>query len=260
MAVIRITDAERVRTIAFNRPEVLNAFNTELYDATTAALTGAGADDGLSAVVLTGEGRAFSAGQDLAEMSRLAGVAGLAGADASARPSGGGFPALLEVLAQFSKPLLAAVNGVGVGLGFTILAHCDIVLVGASARVKTPFVSLGVAPEAASSYLFPVRMGWQRAAHALFTAEWLSAEELVASGLALRLCPDESVVDETIGLARRIATFPLASLMATKRLMLAAQTPHVAEARRREDAAFAVLLRGDASASALSEFLGRDDG
>jgi len=252
MQLIRIEDAERVRTITFARPDVLNAFNTALYDGCADGLRRAEEDDGIGAVVLTGEGRAFSAGQDLAEMQRLAG-------DRSAPAAGGGFPALLEVLQRFPKPLLAAVNGLGVGFGFTVLAHCDLVLVDAGARVKAPFVELGVAPEAGSSYLFPLRMGWQRAAHALFTAEWLSAEDLVASGLALRVCPAGTVVEETTALARRIATFPLASLVATKQLMLASQQPLVADARRREDGAFSVLLGGAANASALSAFLG-DDG
>lgn len=249
MPAARIEDASHVRTITFNRPEVLNAFDADLYDATADALSGAATDDGIGAVVLTGEGRAFSAGQDLGEMARLA-------ASPLRSEAGRGFPGMLEVLQRFPKPLLAAVNGVGVGLGFTILAHCDIVLVAEGARVKAPFVELGVAPEAGSSYLFPVRMGWQRAAHALLTAEWLTADDLVASGLALRTCPGETVVEETTELARRIATFPLASVMATKTLMLAAQQPAVAEARRREDGAFATLLGAAANASALERFLG----
>jgi enoyl-CoA hydratase/carnithine racemase len=249
MTVTLISDEARVRTITLHRPDVLNAFDTALYDATADALRGAEADDGIGAVVLTGSGRAFSAGQDLEEMARLASSPGR-----GAGP-GLGFPGMLEVLQRFPKPLLAAVNGVGVGLGFTILAHCDIVLVDAAARVKAPFVELGVAPEAGSSYLFPVRMGWQRAAHALLTAEWLSATDLVEAGMALRVCPAGTVVDETVALGRRIAAFPLGSLMATKQLLLAGQQAAVADARRREDGAFAALLGTAANAAALERFL-----
>jgi enoyl-CoA hydratase/carnithine racemase len=250
LSVIRLEDEERVRTITWSRPDVLNAFDTELYDATSAALEEAEADDGLHCVVLTGEGRAFSAGQDLGEMARLSSGAG-------PRPGAGrGFPRLLDLLQSYPKPLFAAVNGIGVGLGFTILAHCDVVLVAESARLRTPFTQLGVAPEAASSYLFPVRLGWQRAAWALLAGEWMGAEELVASGLALRVCPDDRVVAEAVEVARQVARAPLPSLMATKRLMIAGQRDAVMAARAREDAAFAELLGQPASTGALAEFLG----
>ncbi len=248
MAGVLIEDSDRVRTVTFSRPEVLNAFDTELYDATAAALDDAAGDDGVGAVLVTGAGRAFSAGQDLQEMARTA------GGERSDAPHG--FPRLLATLQAFPKPLVAAVNGVAVGFGFTILAHCDLVLVDDGARLRTPFVQLGVAPEAASSYLFPIRMGWQRAAAVLLTGEWVSAEDLVASGLALRSCPAGTVVAEARALAARIAQAPLPSLMATKRLMLAGQADAVAAARRREDDAFAVLLGQAANADALRSFLG----
>jgi enoyl-CoA hydratase/carnithine racemase len=254
MGVIRVQDLRRVRTITFTRPEVLNAFNTELYDATAAALEDAEGDDSIACVVLTGEGRAFSAGQDLGEMARLGG-----GEDA--RPGAGrGFPRLMNVVGRFPKPLLAAVNGLAVGLGFTILAHCDLVLVADDARLRVPFAQLGVAPEAASSYLFPARMGWQRAAHALLTGDWVSARELVETGLAIAACDPTSVVAETCALAERIAAASLPSLMATKRLMLAGRGDGVAAARVREDAAYAELLGQAANADALRQFLDGRDG
>ncbi len=149
---------------------------------------------------------------------------------------------------------MAAVNGLGLGIGFTMLAHCDLVLVAEGARLKTPFTSLGVAPEAASSVLFPVRMGWQQAARVLFTSDWISATEAVELGIALRVCAPEELVDEALGLARRIARMPISSLVVTKRLMLDAQLPLVREARRREDAAFVTVMGGPANLEALTAF------
>jgi enoyl-CoA hydratase/carnithine racemase len=221
-----------VRLLTLDRPEALNAFDSPLYRATAAALGAARADDAVSVAVLTGAGRGFSAGQDLGEMARLA-----AGEDIES-----GFPALLEALQAFDKPLVAAVNGVAVGIGFTLLPHCDLVLVAEGARFRTPFAELGVPPEAASSYLFPARMGWQRAAEVLFTSPWLSAEEAVAAGIALRVVPDGRVVEDALALAAQIATAPLSALRAIKATMLAGRADAVAAARAREEAAFARVL------------------
>jgi enoyl-CoA hydratase/carnithine racemase len=254
MTVLRIDDDQRVRLVTFDRPHVLNAFDRELYAAAAAALTDAAADDGIGAVVLTGAGRAFSSGQDLKEMAALASGAPASGADGEAVSA---FPAFVDALQAFPKPLLAAVNGVGMGIGFTMLAHCDLVLVAEGARLKTPFTELGVAPEAASSYLFPLRMGWQRAAQVLLSSSWVSAEELVACGLALEVVPAAEVVERTVALARAMAAHPLASLMATKQLMLDAQLPGVVAARQREDRAFSTLLGGAENAAALQGFAER---
>jgi enoyl-CoA hydratase/carnithine racemase len=195
-------------------------------------------------VVLTGEGRAFSAGQDLKEMARLA-----AGESVES-----GFPDLLDALQRFDKPLVAAVNGLGIGIGFTILPHCDLVLVSTEARFRVPFAELGVPPEAASSYLFPARMGWQRAAEVLFTSDWVSAEEAVACGMALRTCAPTALHDDALALAARIATAPLAALVAIKSAMLAARAEAVVAARAHEEAAFAELLGSAATRAALDEF------
>ena len=129
--------APGVRVIAFNRPDVRNAFDTAMYQEVTAALRAADRDDAVGAVVLTGRGSAFTSGQDLAEMAAIATGTAVEGA-------GQGFIGLLDCLTESSVPLLAAVNGVAVGLGFTLLAHCDLVLVAADARLRVPFAELGV--------------------------------------------------------------------------------------------------------------------
>lgn len=227
--MVRVDDHGPVRVLTLDRPGALNAFDSPLYRATGAALTAARDDDGVKVVVLTGAGRAFSAGQDLEEMARLA----------AGEPIESAFPVLLAALESFDKPLVAAVNGPAVGIGFTMLPHCDLVLAAEDARFRTPFAEMGVPPEAASSVLFPARMGWQRAAEVLFTSPWLSAAEAVECGIALRVVPAASLLVEALALAARIATAPLPALRAIKATMLAGRADAVSSARAREEEAFA---------------------
>jgi enoyl-CoA hydratase/carnithine racemase len=247
--IVAIEDVEggAVRIVRFNRPDARNAFNFALYDAVTDAITDAAVSSDVHVVVLTGTGSAFSAGQDLKEMAQL--VTGEATPEAAT-----GFRGLLDAVQSFEKPLLAAVNGVGVGLGFTLLAHCDLVFMADGARLRVPFAELGVPPEAASSYLFPRTMGWQRAAHLLFTGAWLGAEEAVDAGLAFARHPAESLLAETVAVARTIAAAPIEAIMAGKRLLLATRNAEVVAARQREDAAFVELLGTAANLAALERF------
>jgi len=245
--VLEVADDGAVRVLRLNRPQARNAFDAALYDALTEALVGAAASPQVHVVVLTGNGAAFSAGQDLKEMARL--VTGEASPEAAR-----GFRGLLDALQGFDKPLVAAVNGVGVGLGFTILMHCDLVLMADDARLRVPFTELGVPPEAASSYLFPRTMGWQRAARLLFTSDWVGAPEAVELGVALAAVPGERLLEETMALARSVAAAPLDALVAAKRLMLVTRNPGVTAAREREDAAFAELLGSAANRAALDRF------
>ncbi|MDD9369816.1 MAG: enoyl-CoA hydratase-related protein [Acidimicrobiales bacterium] len=225
-------DHDGVRVLTLDRPHALNAFDSPLYRAAGAALDAARADDGVKVVVITGAGRAFSAGQDLDEMARLA----------AGEAVDSGFPVLLDALQAFDKPLIAAVNGAAVGIGFTMLPHCDLVLAAVTARFRTPFAEMGVPPEAASSLLFPARMGWQRAAEVLFTSPWLGAAEAVECGIALRVVPTDELLPEALALADTIAAAPLVALRAIKATMLAGRADAVAAARAREEAAFARVL------------------
>jgi enoyl-CoA hydratase/carnithine racemase len=229
------SDDAGVRLLTLNRPEALNACNTELYQAFAGALREARADETVNVVVITGEGRAFCAGTDIKEMAALA--EGTGTADAAA-----GFPALMAEVVGFDKPLVAAVNGLGIGLGFTILSFCDQVFIAESARLKCPFTELGVPAEAASTALFPLRMGWQRAARVLLTAEWVDAPTAVAIGIASEVTPDAEVVERAMTFARDIAARPAASTRAIKRLMVQAELDLVRAARAREDAAFAEVF------------------
>jgi enoyl-CoA hydratase/carnithine racemase len=251
MSTVELQEAAPgVRVIAFNRPEVRNAFDTTMYKEVTAALRAADGDESVGAVVLTGRGTAFTSGQDLAEMAAIATGTAVEGA-------GQGFMGLLECLIDLSVPLLAAVNGVAVGLGFTLLPHCNLVLVDADARLRVPFAELGVPPEAASSVLFPAVMGWQQAARVLLTSDWVSAPELVELGLALKVCAQGTVLDETVALAGRIAAHPRAATRASTSLVRAARRDAVVEANRREQAAFSTLLAGAVGSGTLAEFAAR---
>jgi enoyl-CoA hydratase/carnithine racemase len=234
-APLLVENESGVRILTLNRPDQRNAFTIELYRALAAALRAANDDESVGAVVLTGAGSAFCAGTDLEELSVLATGGELEGA-------GEGFPGLLDALTEIDVPLLAAVNGAGVGLGFTILSFCDLVYIAESARLRAPFAEMGVPPEAASSYLFPARMGWQRAARALLRAAWVTADEAVTAGIATETCPDDEVLDRAVVEAHRIAGGPPGAARSIKALMQAAQRDAVMAARGREDMAFARLF------------------
>ena len=249
--MLRIEDDDGVRVLTLNRPEALNAFDTPLYDACAKALHEAAARDDIACVVLTGTGRAFSAGQDLGEMARFNPVS----ANGGTGDDGPGFPRFIDTVAAFEKPLIAAVNGLGVGIGLTVLLHCDLVLIARGSRLRAPFVPLGVVPEAAGSLLMPAVMGGQRAALALYTGEWITADDAVACGLALRAVDPDALMPETLELAARIARMPVSSLVETKRLVLAGRIDAIRAARAREDGAFAHMVGGPANLEALTAFL-----
>lgn len=242
-----ISDENRVRTLTLNRPDALNAFNEALYDATAEALAAAAEDDDAAVVVITGTGRAFSAGQDLTEMqARIT--------DPGFTPGRHGFPGLIDALARFPKPLICAVNGLGVGLGTTILGFADLVFMAADARLKCPFTSLGVAPEAASSYLLPTLIGRQNAAWLLMSSEWVDATEAQRMGLAWRICEPGALLDETRRHAEVLAAKPLASLIAVKQSVVEPTRAEIAAARSREDGYFAEMMGAAANAEALADF------
>lgn len=244
---LTVSDDARVRTLVLDRPDALNAFNEALYDATAEALLSAAQDPGVAVVLLTGSGRAFSAGTDLLEMHRMA-------TDPTFVRGTHGFLGLIDALIDFPKPLVVAVNGIGLGIGATILGFADLGLMSSAARLKCPFTSLGVAPEAASSYLFPALVGRQNAAWALLSAEWISAEEAREMGLVWRVCPPEELLATATQHARLLAARPISSLVAVKRTMTEPHRAAIREARDRENAAFAELMGGPANLEALAAF------
>ncbi|MGU3652156.1 enoyl-CoA hydratase/isomerase family protein [Mycolicibacterium sp. A43C] len=242
-----ISDDNRVRTLTLNRPEALNAFSEALYDATTEALLAAAEDPEVSVVLLTGAGRAFSAGNDLVEMQKLV-------TDPEYAPGKYGFRGLIEALTAFPKPLILAVNGLGLGIGATILGYADLAFMSSTARFKCPFTSLGVPPEAASSYLMPRLIGRQNAAWLLLSSEWVDADEALRMGLVFKVCEPAELMSEARSHAELLASRPLNSLMAVKQTMMEAIRPAIAAASERENALFAELLGQAANVDALASF------
>jgi enoyl-CoA hydratase/carnithine racemase len=226
--VLRELDEHGVLLVTLNRPRRKNAFDDPQWDGLAAALGDAREDPAVAVTVLTGAGGDFSAGQDLSAF----------GMPSEPRADGklNGYNGCMDALVEFDKPLLAAATGVGVGIGATLLFHCDVVYVGESVRLRLPFVQLGLVPEAGSSYLLQQAIGSQRAAELFYTAEWIDAARALEVGIAARRFPDDALLDVTLAKAREIATWPISSLQATKRTLLAAHGDAVRRALETEDA------------------------
>ncbi|MCV7177566.1 enoyl-CoA hydratase/isomerase family protein [Mycolicibacterium sphagni] len=252
---IETSDRGHVRTIALNRPERLNAFNGQLVTDLGAALQQAAADAEISVVVLTGTGRAFSAGADLKEIAEHLGDSA---ATEERRPTDtGAFAELIDALAEFPKPLIMAVNGVGVGFGMTILGFADVAFMSSEARLRCPFTSIGAPPEAASTYLLPLLLGRQNAAWALMSSEWISAEEAREIGLVWKVCTPDGLLTEAHRHADLLADKPAHILTTMKRLLNAPHREQIAAAAARENQAMAEMLGTGANADAVASFLQR---
>jgi len=245
--VFRELDDDGVLLVTLNRPQKKNAFNDPQWDGLRDALADAREDPRIAAVVVTGAGDDFSAGQDLAAF----------GASDEAREDGhpNGYAGCMEALVAFDKPLLAAAKGVGVGIGATFLFHCDIVYVGESVRLRLPFVALGLVPECASSYMLQQVIGSQKAAELFYTAEWIDAGQAVDLGMAAGVFPDAQLLDATLATAREIAAFPVSSLQATKRTLLRAHRDGIREALEAEDAGMRAMAGSPENVEAVRAFL-----
>lgn len=236
-----------VLLVTLNRPRRKNAFDDPQWDGLRDALDGARANPAVAVVVVTGAGGNFSAGQDLTAFG--------GGGEPRADGQPSGYFGCMQALAAFDKPLLAAATGVGVGIGATFLFHCDVVYVGESVRLRLPFVQLGLVPEAASSYLLQQVIGSQRAAELFYTAEWIDAGRAVECGIAARAYPDAELLEATLGKAREIARWPVSSLQATKRTLLAAHGDAVQRAFSAEDAGMREQAGSPENREAIQAFL-----
>jgi enoyl-CoA hydratase/carnithine racemase len=200
--------ADGVCELRLNRPEKRNAINFEMYAALAAGLAAAEADDGVRALLLSGAGASFSAGNDLNDF--------VGGPEFNAAHP---VMALLRALATFEKPLLAAVHGHTVGIGVTMLLHCDLIVAARGTQLSMPFVPLGLTPEAGSSLLLPRLAGQQRAAELLFLGRPFDAATAQGIGLVNRVVEEAALEEQARALARAVAQQPAAALRATKRLL-----------------------------------------
>jgi len=237
-----------VMLLTLNRPHARNAFDRQMWREARDALVDALMDHRVRCIVVTGAPGAFTAGQDLKEMSTM---------DTSDAAAENGFSSFMDVLCRFDKPLVASVNGVGVGIGITLLLHCDYVYIAEDSRLRAPFITLGVVPEAASSFLFPLLLGWRNAVDLLYESDFISAARAVELGLANELCSSEDVLERAMSRARHLAAKPLGSLRATKRLLLATRDDQVRAARAREDAAFIGRIGSPENMEAVMAFLSK---
>lgn len=244
--MIDVTDEGRIRTITLRRPDAKNAMNTAMWDGAAEAILAAEHDPAIAVVVFTGSGDSFSAGQDVIEMGRLA-----MGERVEATH---GFAGLTRILIDFPKPLVLAVNGMGLGFGATILGVADLVFMSSTARLKCPFTMLGVAPELASSVTFPTLIGRQNASWALMSSEWLDAATCKEMGLAFAVCEPDELVAVTMRHARTLAARPISSLMACKRTIVEPRRAEMHAAHERENGEFAVLMGSPANIEAMTAF------
>ena len=210
-----------VLLLTWNRPERKNAFDDAAWLAFRDALEAARAAPDVAVAVVTGAGGDFSAGVDLRSFrAAVPGGEGPAAGEPAAARSEHPFDLCMQALVAFDKPLVAAVRGVAVGFGATFLFHCDAVYAGLGLRLRLPFVSLGLVPEAACTALLPAMIGTRRAAELLFTAEWIDGARAVEVGIATRALPDAEVLDAALAKAREMARWPVSALQATKQALL----------------------------------------
>ncbi len=225
LAIYRGTGA--VAEIRFNRPGKKNAITEEMYAALAEALMTAEADGSVHAILIGGERGAFTAGNDLKDVTRRP--------FSSERTSP--LRRFMTALSQAHKPVVAAVDGVAIGIGATLLLHCDLVVASTRARVQMPFVSLGLTPEFASTLLLPQQVGRHVAAELLLLGETLDAQTAFRLGLVNRVTTPEELDVAAMSLARRLAAKPPEALREAKRLMRA----DAAEIERRIDEELAVF-------------------
>jgi enoyl-CoA hydratase/carnithine racemase len=246
MNEILIDRSDGVMTITLNRVDKKNSITVAMYAAMADALTLAATDGTVRTVVFQGHETIFSAGNDIADF--------LNPPPLTQEPPVFRF---LRTISTFPKPVLAAVCGPAVGIGTTMLFHCDLVYAGDNAAFSMPFVNLGLCPEAASSYLAPQLMGYGRAAEALLLGEPFLAEAALEMGLVSRIVPPSQAAALAQRQAQKLASKPMSSLIETKRLMKKGQAGIVSERMLEEGASFGRMLREPAAREAFTAFMAK---
>ena len=244
---VKISDAEGVRTIAFSRTDKKNALTREMYDAAANALNGAQNDPEIRVVLFAGEGDSYTAGNDLNDFLEHP-------------PFSEDGPSPVErfmtALMEAKKPVVAAVGGLSVGIGVTMLLHCDLVYASRMATFSTPFVKLALAPEFASSITMPAVMGRAKAAEMLLLGEKLSAEEAERAGLVARVFADEELIEQATARCRKLARLAPGAVADAKTL-LRAPAEDLAARMQREGKLFNERLGSDEFKEAAGAFFER---
>ncbi|MGZ5032198.1 MAG: enoyl-CoA hydratase [Usitatibacter sp.] len=233
-----------VMAIEFNRPARKNALTAAMYQSMAQALRAAEADDSVRVVLFHGQPDVFTSGNDIDDFIQRP-------------PTGEDSPVFrfLEAVCDAAKPLVAAVNGPAVGLGTTLLFHCELVYAGDNARFILPFTSLGLVPEFGSSYLLPLIAGYQRAAELLLLGEPFDARKAYEAGFVTAVVPAAETLDTAWGAAEKLALLPPKSIRLTKQLLKSAHRAQVLAQLKDEGAHFRDMLGEPAAREALAAFM-----
>jgi enoyl-CoA hydratase/carnithine racemase len=237
--------SDGILRVEIRRPEKKNALTTQMYSALADALEAAERNEDVRVILIHGQPGAFTAGNDLTDF--------LANPPVAEEPQ----PPVFRFLYSFSKltkPFVAAVSGVAVGVGTTMLLHCDLVYAGESARFQLPFVNLGLCPEAGSSLLLPALVGHQRAAEMLLLCEPFNAVKALEMGLVNAVLPDADVLSHAMAQARKLSAQPAASVRMTKQLMRRSQAALIQQTMQEEGRQFRALLVAPEAKEAFSAF------
>ncbi|MGK0617932.1 enoyl-CoA hydratase [Meiothermus cerbereus] len=230
--------------LSFNRPERKNAITTAMYDALARALDQANSDPAVRVVLLTGQPGVFTSGNDIQDFLNNP-------------PSDAQSPVFrfLHALSHLEKPLIAAVDGLAVGVGTTLLLHCDLVYATPEARFQLPFVNLGLVPEAASSFLLPRVAGYQRAAEMLLLGEVFTAEQALAAGMLNGILPSNQLLEHALGVAHKLTEKPAQALRLTKQLLKQPYLSQIEQTMRAEGVHFIRQLGSPEAREAFSAFI-----
>jgi len=244
MSEILDTQIGAVRFLSFNRPAKMNALTREMYGRLAAGLNAAAGDFSVRSLVITSEGDHFTAGNDIVDFM-----------DNPPTAESSEVATFLAALLNFPKPLIAAVKGNAVGVGTTMLLHCDVVVAAPSANFSMPFVTLGLVPEAGSTFLFPALVGYQRAARIFLTGESFSANDALEMGLIAEINNDALSAARKI--AEQIAEQPPQAVINTKALLKARNHDSVAAVMKAEFEIFALALQSDEAMGAFMKFMAK---
>jgi enoyl-CoA hydratase/carnithine racemase len=236
--------ADGILTLEFNRPEKKNAITAAMYQSLADAINQADQDDAVRAILITGKPEIFTAGNDLEDFLRHP-------------PQGDDSPVIrfMMALSHVSKPVVAAVSGAAVGIGTTLLLHCELVYAADNAKFSLPFSQLGLCPEFGSSMMLPRLAGYQRAAEKLLLGEAFSAQEAQAMGLVNQVWPADQVLAHAKAQAAKLVALPASSVRATKRLMKSGQQTELDQRMIEEIRQFGAMLGSPEAKEAFSAFL-----
>ena len=243
---ILVERKDRIAHLTINRPAHKNALTLSMYSALAAALSDVNEDSAVRVVVLSGAQGSFTGGNDLGDFLQNPALG-------EAHPT----VRFMRALYDCGKPVIAAVCGPAIGIGTTLLLHCDLVYAGESARFQTPFVNLGLCPEYASSLLLPQRMGYARAAEMLLLGEPFDAHKALACGLVNAVVKDEAALTDAMSAAQRLARQPARALRATKRLMKESQRELGRQVMQREIEDFMAGLQSAEFKEAVDAFFAK---